>query len=61
MKKINRYFIEQKLIGLAMILISILTAIVSGEGTVGLIFIPFGILLMITKKELIYGSSEERE
>lgn len=59
-KKTNRYFVEQKLMGLTMILISILAAIVSGEGTVGLIFIPFGILLIVTKKELIYGSSEER-
>ena len=59
-KKLNKYYIEQKLIGLAMILISILAAIVSGEGTVGLIFIPFGVLLIVTKKELIYGSSEER-
>lgn len=61
MKKINRYFIEQKLIGLGMILISILSSIVGGEGTIGLLLIPLGIWLMVSKQELIYGSSEERE
>lgn len=60
MKKVNTYFIKQKLIGLGFILISILTAIISGEGTIGLIFIPLGAWLMVSKKELIYGSSEER-
>lgn len=60
-KKTNRYFVEQKLMGLTMILISILASVVSGEGTVSLIFVPFGLLLMLTKKELIYGSSKERK
>lgn len=61
MKKINVYFIKQKLIGLSLILISILSSIVDGEGTIGLLLIPLGIWLMVSKQELIYDSSEERE
>lgn len=61
MKKINVYFVKQKLIGLGMVLVSLLSSIVAGEGTIGLLLIPLGIWLMVSKQELIYGSSEERE
>lgn len=60
-KKLDRYFVEQKLIGLVIFLIGLLAFFVTEDGTVGIILIPFGALLMYTKQELIYGSSKKRK
>lgn len=45
------YFLKQKLIGVAIILFSICTVpILDGDGTMCLITIPLGILLIFTKR-----------
>ena len=60
-KKMDRYFVEQKLIGLVIFLIGLMAFFVSEDGTAGIILIPFGALLMFTKQELIFGSSKEKK
>lgn len=53
-KKINTYFIKQKLSGLAMITIGILiTMINDGDATASLLTIPMGIGLLITKEDVM--------
>lgn len=49
-KKKKIYFIKQKLVGLLVIVLAILSVIFSeGDGTAALVMVPMGIGLIITK------------
>lgn len=51
MKKRQIYFIQQKLIGLAMVAVAVLTVfILNGDATPALIMAPIGFMLIFTKK-----------
>ena len=53
-RQMIRLGIQQKLMGLLFIAISVFMMAFDGDGTVGLLFIPMGIYLIFTKKCLIY-------
>ena len=49
------YFLKQKMMGVAMIIISILIPIINdGDATASLITLPLGLFLLFTKEEAIY-------
>ena len=49
------YFLKQKMMGVAMIIISILIPIVNdGDATISLIMLPLGIYVLFTKEKVIY-------
>ena len=49
------YFLKQKMMGVALIIISILIPIISdGDATAILITLPLGLFLLFTKEEAIY-------
>ena len=49
------YFLKQKMMGIALIIISILIPIVNnGDATASLITLPLGLFLLFTKEEVIY-------
>ena len=59
MKKRNRqkkiaYYFKQKLYGLLLVIVSIISIIALHDATVSILFIPVGIYLLITKKQLIW-------
>ena len=48
------YFLRQKMIGIALIIISILIPIINdGDATASLLFLPLGIYMLFTKKKVI--------
>ncbi|MSA02194.1 hypothetical protein GKG47_09095 [Lactonifactor sp. BIOML-A3] len=49
----RNYFIKQKLSGVAMLLIGIVTPILLQDITLSLFAIPFGIFLMVTKQKVM--------
>ena len=49
------YFLKQKMIGIALIILSILIPVVcGGDATASLIDLPLGLFLLFTKEEAIY-------
>ena len=49
------YFLKQKMMGIALIIISILIPIVNnGDATASLLFLPLGIYVLFTKEKVIY-------
>ena len=49
------YFLKQKMMGIAMIIISILIPIIcDGDATASLITLPLGLYLLFTREEAIY-------
>ena len=50
MTGLKLYFLIQKLIGVCLVGLSILAAVLLKEGTVGLIFAPWGLYLIFTKR-----------
>lgn len=57
MSKKERYFMKQKLIGLAMILMGVITTIISGGDITSLVLVgPIGIMLLTTKR-MIFADS----
>ena len=49
------YFLKQKMIGIAMIIISILIPIINdGDATASLLFLPLGVCMLFTKEKVIY-------
>lgn len=54
-REIFIYFLKQKMMGVAMIIISILIPIINdGDATASLITLPLGLFLLFTKEEAIY-------
>ena len=48
------YFLKQKMIGIALIIISILIPIINnGDATTSLLFLPLGIYMLFTKEKVI--------
>ena len=48
------YFLKQKMMGIALIIISILIPIINnGDATASLLFLPLGIYMLFTKKKVI--------
>ena len=66
MKKRTKYFIKQKLMGVALILLGVITAVIlEGDITVALLLAPFGLGMIFTKKEVLlddyyYEVNEDR-
>ena len=52
-KQIRKYYIKQKIIGLILILVAIIAVVIEKDITLMFFFIPFGILLIFTKKKVI--------
>ena len=49
------YFLKQKMMGIALIIISILIPIINnGDATASLLFLPLGIYVLFTKEKVIY-------
>ena len=48
-----KYFVIQKLVGLLLLIVSILSVLISGDGTAALFLIPIGIYTIFTKKLVI--------
>lgn len=47
----QKYFVKQKLIGIAMLLLTAVSWIVlDGDVTIGILYVPIGIYLIFTKK-----------
>ena len=53
MSKRKRYFIKQRLIGILMIVLSIISVKLTGDGTVTLLLLPIGIFTTFTKEMVI--------
>lgn len=52
-KRILAYYLKQKSIGLAVIILSILTAAIIKDATLSVLAIPFGLYLVCTKNHAI--------
>lgn len=53
-KKINRkYYAKQKLVGLLMIVISVITPLLTWDATIDLITIPLGLYLIATREKCL--------
>lgn len=48
-----KYFVIQKLMGLLLLIVSILSVLISGDGTAALLLIPIGMYTMFTRKLVI--------
>ena len=53
MNRKKLYYIKQKLIGLLLIVLSVISAIVTGDGTASLFLVPVGIYVTLTKEMII--------
>ena len=54
-REIFIYFLKQKMMGIALIIISILIPILlDGDATASLLFLPLGIYMLFTKEKVIY-------
>lgn len=53
MSKRKRYFIKQRLIGILMIVLSIISVKLTGDGTATLLLLPIGIFTTFTKEMVI--------
>ena len=53
-KKINRkYYAKQKLVGLLMIVISVITPLLTEDATIDLVTIPLGLYLIATREKCL--------
>ena len=48
-----KYFIIQKLMGLVVVVLAVVSCIITGDGTAALFLIPIGIYTIFTKKLVI--------
>ena len=53
MNRKTLYYIKQKLIGILLILLSVTTVTVTGDGTASLFLVPVGIYVTLTKEMII--------
>lgn len=53
MNRKTLYYIKQKLIGILLIVLSVISAIVTGDGTASLFLVPVGIYVTLTKEMII--------
>lgn len=53
MSKRKRYFIKQKLIGILIIIVSVISVKLTGDGTAALLLLPIGIFTTLTKEMVI--------
>lgn len=60
MKHDKRYFRRQKLLGLALTILGILSAIMlEGDITVAMLTVPLGLYVLFTKKPVMYDDDYE--
>lgn len=53
-EKIREYYIKQKLLGLGLVALGVLSGIIfDGDITVALLIIPFGAYIMLTKEKVM--------
>lgn len=52
--KMRKYFLVQKLIGVLCIALTILSAILIQDVTIGCLFVPLGLYLMFTKEKVFH-------
>lgn len=52
---------EQKLIGIALIVLSVMMIMFTKDGTPAVVFIPFGIYCLITRNCIIGGGNAKRK
>lgn len=56
MKSKTKYFLIQKLLGAALVVLGVLSAVIlEGDITVALMVVPLGIGVMLTKEEVLVG------
>lgn len=48
-----RYFLAQKLCGLIMIALTVVSAICLGDATIGIILVPLGVYLLFTRQKVM--------
>ena len=48
-----KYFIIQKLMGLVIVVLAVISCIVTGDGTAALLLLPIGIYTIFTRKPVI--------
>ena len=48
-----KYFVIQKLMGLVIVVLAVVSCIITGDGTAALLLIPIGIYTIFTKKLVI--------
>lgn len=48
-----KYFVIQKLMGLVIIVLAVVSCIITGDGTAAILLIPIGIYTMFTRKLVI--------
>lgn len=53
MSKRKRYFIKQRLIGMLIIVLSVISVKLTGDGTVALFLFPIGMFTTLTKEMVI--------
>lgn len=53
MSKRKRYFIKQKFIGIMIIILSVISVKLTGDGTASLFLLPIGIFTTLTKEMVI--------
>lgn len=53
MNRKTLYYIKQKLIGILLIVLSVTTVTVTGDGTASLFLVPVGIYVTLTKEMII--------
>lgn len=53
MSKIKRYFIKQRLIGILIIVLSVISVKLTGDGTAALFMLPIGMFTTLTKEMVI--------
>lgn len=52
-REILKYYIMQKLMGVALILVSLIPILIENDGTLALLFIPMGLYFIFTKEKAI--------
>lgn len=48
-----KYFVIQKLMGLVIVVLAVISCVITGDGTAALLLIPIGIYTIFTKKLVI--------
>lgn len=57
----KKYFIKQKLIGVALILLGLLSMTIEKDATAAIVIIPIGCILIFTKEAWLTDYYEENE
>lgn len=65
-REMIKYFVIQKLMGLVIVVLAVVSCIITGDGTAALLLIPIGIFTTLTKEMVItdtyfFDNEEESE